>query len=138
MKTRIGRHLQNQTAACLLIHPAGQRRGRLIRCSSHWCCLSFSSNTNWKWSAGVSCFSWLGTFSRERGANACISWKRLSGAYERAGRRRSPVHGDGHGLLVKVPRAQQVRAGEVGGVEPPGALPRRGFHWLFKERCGHL
>lgn len=34
----------------------------------------------------------------------------------------SPVHGDGYGLLVKIPRAQQIRAGKVSGIKSPGSL----------------
>lgn len=45
----------------------------------------------------------------------------------------SPVHRDRHRLLVKIPRAQQVCAGEIGGVEPPGSLMDRKQSWSLPD-----
>lgn len=34
----------------------------------------------------------------------------------------SPVHWNSHSLLIKIPCAQQVCAGKVGSIKPPGGL----------------
>lgn len=43
-----------------------------------------------------------------------------------------PVHGDGDGALVVLPRRVQVCAGQVGSIEPPCSLGGDRVEWRYR------